>query len=265
MASYKEPCFFCDNQFFKLEDEYANLFSHISSKIDVVGEASTNYLAAPESPHRIKSYAEDAKIVIILRHPVERAFSLYKWMVRGGYEWAATFETALDLETSRQNDKKIELSPVKYNYNYFSSGLYYDQVTRYFNEFGKENCFVINFDDLKPNLDTILRQLYKFLGVNYYQISNAKIHNKAKFPLSPKVQYFLRNDLFNVLTIQKRTKNKMFGNPFVDGLAGLNSNLGKEPTLNKSTAGALQEKYEEDLVKLASILPFSIEAWQKKY
>lgn len=265
MASYKEPCFYCHNQLYENEESYYELFSHIPSEVSVIGEASTNYLSAPESPKLIKRKVPAAKIIILLRHPVDRAFSLYKWMVRAGFEYASTFETAMSLEKQRQNDKQLVFSPVKYNFNYFASGLYYDQVMRYYENFDKENILIINFDDLQANSKNVLTEVFDFLGVNNIEIKNTKIFNKAKYPISAKAQYFLRNNLYNLLTLKKKKQGRMYGNLIVDSLAGINSNLGKEPVLNRNTAKALQKRYNENLIMISESLNISIEQWLTKY
>lgn len=265
MASYKEPCYFCYNQLYDDKELYVNLFSHLNKNIEMIGEASTNYLAAPESPILIHKYDKHAKIIIVLRNPVNRAFSLYKWMVRAGYEQASSFEKALKLEEERKKISKYDSRPVKYNYFYYSSGLYYNQVKRYFDLFDKDQILIIDFNDLKQNLDITLNKVFNFLKVRNFKIKNSKIHNKAKFPYSPRLQHFFRNDLYNRICLSKEKKNKMYGNIIVDFLAGLNSNLGKEPKLELITAKMLQDKYKSDLNKLEKIIPFSTSPWQRKY
>lgn len=265
MASYKEPCFFCYNQLYDDEELYLNLFSHLDKKIEMIGEASTNYLAAPESPKLIHNYNKHAKIIIVLRNPVNRAFSLYKWMVRAGFDYAASFEKALKLEDDRKKKSNKNFSPVKYNYFYYSSGLYFNQVKRYYDLFGKDQILVINFEDLKSNLDNTLKEVYSFLQVYNFKIKDTKIYNKAKFPYSPRFQHFVRNDLYNKLTIKKENKNKMYGNLIIDFLSGVNSNLGTEPELKLTTARMLQENYNSDLNKLTNLIPFSTLPWQNKY
>lgn len=265
MASYKEPCYLCHNQMYKTQDKYLSLFDHISSNAKAVGEASVNYISAPESPKLIKEFNPVAKIVIILRNPVDRAFSLYKWMVRGGFENSPTFERSLKLEKQRQKQIFLSKRPIKYNYNYFSSGLYYEQIKRYYDIFDHNKIMIISFDELKSDLSLVLNKIYQFLDVSIISIDNKKIYNKSKYPLSAKAQYFFRNNLYNSLSLSKDKKGKMYGNIFVDILAGINSNLGKEPILSLETAKILQKKYEVDLKNLEKIIPFSTKRWQSKY
>jgi len=66
-------------------DEYLALFKEANANHSLVGEASMAYLTGPSSAQEIHDFNPDAKIIIILRNPVDRAYSLYNWMVQEGY------------------------------------------------------------------------------------------------------------------------------------------------------------------------------------
>lgn len=112
----KEPAFFCSTYGLSDPQEYEQIFSKVTQE-KIIGEASHAYLTSPESPALIKASIPHARFVIVLRNPVDRAYSLYHWMTRAGEEYASTFESALDLEYF-------------HNYMYYSSGLYSLQITR---------------------------------------------------------------------------------------------------------------------------------------
>ena len=80
----KEPAFFCDLYGVEHWDFYLTLFEAGRGK-KRIGEASTPYLSSPESAGQIHSVLPLAKIIITLRNPVVRAYSLYKWMHANGY------------------------------------------------------------------------------------------------------------------------------------------------------------------------------------
>jgi hypothetical protein len=87
---HKEPSFFCDSYGVGDWDAYLSLFAE-AGKRKRVGEASGPYLTSPESPGRIKKVINDPRIVILLRNPAERAWSLFKWMHENGYEKITSF------------------------------------------------------------------------------------------------------------------------------------------------------------------------------
>ena len=108
-------------------------------------EACTSYLTSPESPFLIKESVPDAKIIVVIRNPVDRAFSLYNWMTSYGYEKASSFEKALELEPLRKSSAKFRKSNSQYFYNYLykDSGLYYIQLKRYIDIFGIDRSYMV--------------------------------------------------------------------------------------------------------------------------
>ena len=104
--AYKEPCFFVNGYGIDSLERYLSLFSPVKQQ-KIIGDASTAYLAAPESAEKIHRFNPDAKILICLRNPADRAYSLYCWMLQEGYERLYPFEHALACEASRQ----IETTP----------------------------------------------------------------------------------------------------------------------------------------------------------
>ena len=190
----KEPAFFSGlkkSRFNKWAD-YSELFSAADASHRRVGEASTAYLTDEESPGRIHDYDRDAKIIISLRNPVSRAYSLYNWMVQDGYEYAGTFEEALKLEEMRAHKKIPNYFEPEYyhNYMYFHSGLYYAQVKRYIDLF-KKNVLLVKFDNFIKNFEVEYERICGFLGVEAgppRQIPK----NESFAVISPQVQFLLR-------------------------------------------------------------------------
>ena len=103
------------------EEEYLRLFNGAGSK-PVLGEACPSYLYDEAAPIRIVAKASQAKIVILLREPVERAYSHYLSEVREGME-RRPFYYALMADAAQF---------------YIDPGLYYRQVERYLHTFGSE-------------------------------------------------------------------------------------------------------------------------------
>jgi Sulfotransferase family len=166
MPSYKEPHFFSRVKpkpelevFLKHisgEAEYLNLFDKTSAKI--IGEASTSYLWDKDTPQRIAQVAPDAKIIIMLRQPVERAFSHYLNNVREAYE-KRDFHQAI-LEDLQATEKGWGISSL-----YVDLGYYCEQVERYLTVFGK-NVHVIFFEEFTKDIPAQVEQVFKFLEID---------------------------------------------------------------------------------------------------
>jgi len=108
----KEPSFFCDltppwATAYRTYEQYLTLFNR-AGRCKVIGDASTNYLIAPESAGRIHERYPDSRIVVILRNPVQRAYSVYRFLCFWGLEAATTFEKALALEDERSADEHVD-------------------------------------------------------------------------------------------------------------------------------------------------------------
>ena len=188
----KEPSFYCDTYGVDSYEVYLSLFKDAGSR-KRVGEASTPYLSSPESAEKILHAVPDAKIIMLLRNPVDRAYSLYKWMFQYGYETIPTFEEALEAEVSARKDCQDFITGKFYkgsfcyywDFLYFSSGLYYQQVKRYYKLFPKDQLAVIIFEEFAKNTLQSVHGLYAFLGVDANFDPEIKIHNQSDSSYKP--------------------------------------------------------------------------------
>ena len=257
---YKEPGFFSDLRRGKRTlDNYLEIFSKTKENHTLVGEASTAYLTDPSSAKNIYDFNPQAKIIIVLRNPVDRAYSLYNWMTQDGYEYAPTFEIALKFEKYRKNKKIPNFFEPEYYYNYlyFNSGLYYQQVKRYLDLFERNNVHIIKFDDLKNNFEKTYSNLCSFLEIEKTPIS-PKIFNKSKSLFSPTIQFILRK-INNSLNkhIKKNTRTKETR----DKLMKLGVIKKKPFKIKKSTKQMLKSKYIQDIKNLSKLTDINFNSW----
>jgi hypothetical protein len=189
---HKEPGFFSDLRGLNDIETYLDIFSNATEEHKWIGEASTAYLTDQSSAKRLFDFNPDAKIIIMLRNPADRAYSLYNWMVQDGYEYAASFEEAVELENIR-SQKNIPnwFEPEYYwNYMYFQSGLYYEQVKRYLEYFG-DNVMIIKFEHFSRDTLNIYDDVCSFLSLEKHSV-DSQIHNLSRRVLSPSIQFLLR-------------------------------------------------------------------------
>ncbi len=138
-------------------DSYRALFAD-APEGSVRGEVSPEYLANPWSCDRIRARVPEARLVAILRNPVERAFSDYLMYVRDGLE-QEDFGRALD----EQEERRRAGTPTGY---YVETGLYGRQLRPYFEAFPRERIQVHLFEDFAGDPDAVLERLFVFLGVD---------------------------------------------------------------------------------------------------
>lgn len=160
MSSVKEPHYFTNNTRFHDTDRYKSLFAG-SENYRYRGESSTGYLAFPESPLKIKEeIGSEVKFIIIVRNPIDRAFSHYNWVKSKGREMRS-FRKAFLYDMDKELDSNNHLG---FGYkNYYKFGLYGEQLERYFELFPSENILVITNEALRKNSLETLNICFKFL------------------------------------------------------------------------------------------------------
>ena len=135
--------------------KYLSLFENIKGKI--IGEEA-GYLHIIESPKLIKKTIPNAKIIICLRDPIERAFSHYLGGLRSHDETMA-FEESFEKNMNPINKDS------KFFKHYIKRGLYYENVKRFLEIFGDDNVQIIIFEGFIKRPREIFRETLDFLNV----------------------------------------------------------------------------------------------------
>jgi hypothetical protein len=190
----KEPHFFTQvrpslKQQFLIEAvskraNYLRLYSRAPGH-KVIGDASPSYLWHSEVPRRIHDAVPDAKIAIVLRDPVERAYSHYLMDYREGAQSRPFYEALLD-DVERPN-KGWGVS-----YLYFELGLYAEQVGRYLQIFTPDRVKILMFDDFRRDPKAVLCELAKFLGIDIDPLAHIDTSRKYNSYAAPRSQYLRR-------------------------------------------------------------------------
>ncbi|MFN8073962.1 MAG: sulfotransferase domain-containing protein [Kineosporiaceae bacterium] len=150
----------------------------------LTGEASPYYLFHPLAAERAAGLVPAAKVVVLLRDPVERAWSHYRHEVRAGRE-PLPFEAALDAEEQRLAGTESLLvhggpaavSDEHRYHSYVARGRYAAQLTRWFDAFGREQVLVLRTEDLLHNPDAVWQQVQDFLGLVPARPPAFEVHN----------------------------------------------------------------------------------------
>ena len=143
LPKIKETHFFSDTSlYYRGENWYINQFD---LKKRVLCEVDPSYIFFPDVANRIRQFSNNPKFIVILRRPLERAFSHYLMSKYRGYEHHS-FVSALDVERERIANSKNNFS--YNNHSYLSRGEYAYQINQYISIFDKSNFLFIKFDDL---------------------------------------------------------------------------------------------------------------------
>ncbi|MCA9838615.1 MAG: sulfotransferase [Trueperaceae bacterium] len=180
MSRAKEVHYF-DLNYAKGETWYRSFFALDQQKLK--GEASPYYLFHPHVAKRIKQLLPEAKLLVLLRNPTERALSQYFHAVRRDGE-TLDIQTALETEEERigpdwqklLSDETYQSEMVQLR-SYKKRGLYLEQLERYWEHFAKEQILVLSSEAFFSEPNEILKTVYTFLGLTYEPIANLEPQN----------------------------------------------------------------------------------------
>lgn len=129
----------------------------------VYGEKSTSYIEIESVVQRISALIPDAKIVFVLRNPVERAISNYRFSVKHGVEQASLTEAMYNEDQRRHNydPTKISVSP----FAYLQRGRYIDYIRMYERYVDPERIHIMIYEQMTNDV-RVIQELYAFLGVD---------------------------------------------------------------------------------------------------
>ena len=150
---------------------YASRFEKSSAGFQITGEASPYYMFHPLAAERIKTELPDVKLIAVLREPVERLLSHYRYEVERGHE-TEPLATALDLEDARLAGEverlRTDASYEGYRYRHFSylhRGHYAEQLAHFHTLFAPENVLVLRSEQMFAHPNETLATAWRFLGV----------------------------------------------------------------------------------------------------
>lgn len=162
----------------------------------VTGEASPEYIFSPFAPGRVASFDPDMKLVVMLRNPVERAYSQYQMSIRRERE-TLPFTEALVQETARL-DKEYQKMGIEEAFAYGSShrhqsyqlkGHYAEQLENWFKFFSPEQILVLESEAFFRDPATVYAQTIRFLGLPEYQLKNYRnVNNWGYSNLEPEIR-----------------------------------------------------------------------------
>jgi hypothetical protein len=232
-------------------ENYLTLFRDVSDET-AIGEASTIYLYSPRASERIQHYIPDAKLIAILRNPVERAYSQFLHGLRDGHEPLTDFAQVLEEEA-----KRIESNWSPF-YHYRQQGFYYTLLKRYFDRFDYDQIRVYLYDDWKADNLNILRDVFHFLNVDDTFVPDvSQRHNVSGVSRVEILHRFLN----------RPNPIKAFLKPLLPQGLHLritpwlrNANL-RRPDMPPQVRKQLIEVYREDILKLESLIGRNLAGW----
>lgn len=185
----------------------------------VTFEASPNYVFHPLAPARAARMVPDAKLVVLLRDPVGRAFSHHQHEVRAGRE-TLPFVQALECEADRLAGEEERMvrepgyrSLAWERYSYQARGRYAEQLERWMGQFGRERFLVLRSEDLYADPPGTYRELLAFLGLPDWQPPAFRNHSYSGAAPEPAEAFppSVRRRLEEAFTVPNRRLYSLLG------------------------------------------------------
>jgi len=265
LASLKEPHFFGSDTLYARRptlDEYLNLFPATASE-KRIGEASTSYLLSKNAATEIRAFCPTARIIAMIRDPVETMYSVHSMLLYYCNEDIIDFAEALGAEDDRLKGRRIPANAHIIDYLFYRRSVRFsDQIQRYFDAFGRERVKVVVFDDFRASTQTVYREVLEFLGVDIefkpsFQVVN---HNRAARSL------WLQRLVLDRRTMNLRRKIRprsldhfVFGN-----LRRVNTSSKPRAPMDPALRRTLQHELAPEVERLSILLDRDLTMWSKK-
>jgi hypothetical protein len=166
MSRPKEPWFFFGERFEGGAARHNALFAHAAEETRVFGESSQGYFADPISMDRIAESLESPKIILLLRHPVERALSQYRYDVRRGLE-----TDPLEVALRDRGDDPAHVWDDRIGFyrnlgGHLAFSRYARLVPAWQERFGTGNVLILRAEDMVADRAATLARCHDFLGLS---------------------------------------------------------------------------------------------------
>ena len=222
-------------------EEYEALFDGVRGE-KAIGEASSLYLRNPEAPARIKRYVPAAKLVAVLRDPVERTYSAYLMRVRNERE---------EGDFARALKKSVQ------------AGFYHAQLSRYYELFDREQIRVYLYEDLKEDPAGMVQDVFRFLGVDDSFVPDVSLrHNAGGVRRSGVLHRAVHSAIMRPNPIRQALKPLLPERLRQRLYEGVRDRVLREaPSLPVEQRAELVELYREDILKLERLIGRDLSGW----
>jgi len=268
MSPLKEPHFFnMDLKYHNVSNsrDYWLLFDGVTSEHKAVGEASVFYLFSKTAVPRIEKEVPGAKYIVMVRNPVDMAYSLHEQQVVAGNEHIKDFAQAWHLSEKRAKGQEVTRwcrEPKLLDYK--SVCKLGEQLERLFKIVPRERVLVLVLDDVKENPRREYLKVLNFLGVSDDGRTEFPVYNPAKERRWP----WLRRAVL-AMGRASRSVKKALGIPTVRGtgilnrIDKLNIRYRPRPPMPPELRAEITEYFRDDVLLLSRLLDRDFSTWLK--
>jgi len=234
--------------------DYRALFPDHAHRL-VTGEASPAYLSVAGSAEVAHRYVPGAKLIAILRHPVERAFSQYLHLRHDGLEPLSDFREAVASEEHRRQLGWLV------RFHYCERGYYGRQLDRWLEYYSREQLLVLFYEDWRDHPDTVLQQIYRHIGVQ--PVPHLRVTRENVSSREPRWTWLHRNMMGdNALRRWAQRRLPLWARDAITRSLG-RVNLKPGPTLAPEVRSALAARYDDDVRHVEELTGRDLSHWRR--
>jgi len=154
---------------------YHKRFPHFPNPSFVYGEATPHYMTWNVALDRIRVYNPEVRILALLRHPVDRAFSHWNMELQRGHV-VGSFDDAVQHELLEVEHVGKHLDKV---HSFLRRGFYVPQIQALWDRFGSDRVLLLKHRDLLENHSATLSRVHDFLGVAPHDVPPREVHSRT--------------------------------------------------------------------------------------
>jgi len=245
----------------KTEERYLSLFTKAVGKKGI-GESSTWYMLSNVAAKLINEWSPTSKAILMIRNPVDAAYSLHGQLLWSGNEDLLDFGEAFNAQADRLQGKRIMpecTSPDALQYTRVFT--YTPQIERFYAALGKDRVKVIVFEDFTKKTPEVYKDVLQFLGLDDSFVAQFEVVNAMK-PVAPGFAKFfarrpkLRNAIHAVIPPKVQRK-------LIDAMPYYTKTVKRDAKLNPEVRDKLKPFFRDDVAKLSELLGRDLTHWTK--
>ena len=265
MPFHKEPLFFGDDltrRYGRMtDDQYLALFRDADAG-QRIGEASSWYLYSTSAAREIAAFSPDARIIAMLRNPVDVMYAQHSQLLFNVEEDIVHFEAALAAEPERRRGDNLPPGPIRPETLYYRHSVRFaDQLRRYHETFGRDRVHVILYDEFSRDTASVYRGVLEFLGVDPDFAPSFAVRNPNKRVRSGILQRLIYQPPGPLLRLVPWARRF----PLVHALRGaalrLNSQAAPRARLDPELRRRLLRELEPEIRELGDLIGRDLSAW----
>jgi len=161
----------------KIKSEFGNFLAF---------DVTTTYMEEESTANNVYQIKPNMKIIVILRNPVDRAYSQYHLNLREKTE-KRSFEDAMEENMNELNKESHERYEIKPKFsaeenNYLKKGLYAQQLRHWLNIFPMESMLILSTEEFESNQQAIYNKIFEFLNISQFEVKNTEKMEKGSYP-----------------------------------------------------------------------------------